>query len=155
MTGPPPSSCGGAGLRVTAAQVALLGTVRDGDRLGVEAIVSGVRDRVGYVSLQVVRGDLPALTAAGTVRRVEQAGSPARFEGRVEDNHHHVVCRSYGVVADVDRAAGEAPCPSASEDHGFSTDEAEVIDGGLAPRPFHRPQFLSTVIRLVRKDSHV
>ncbi|WP_330302147.1 MULTISPECIES: transcriptional repressor [unclassified Streptomyces] len=127
MTGPPPSSCGGAGLRVTAAHVAPLGTVRD----------------------------LHALTAAGTVRRVEQAGSPARFEGRVEDNHHHVVYRSYGVVADADRATGEAPCPTASDDHGFSTDEAEVVHGGLAPRPFHRPQFLSTVIRLVRKDSHV
>jgi Fe2+ or Zn2+ uptake regulation protein len=123
----------GAGLRVTAARVALLETVRDGDHLGVEAIASGVRDRVGHVSLQAVYDALHALTAAGLVRRIEPAGSPARFEGRVEDNHHHVVCRSCGVVADVDCAVGEAPCLTASDDHGFSVDEAEVIYWGLCP----------------------
>ena len=74
-----------------------------------------------------------ALTAAGLVRRIEPAGSPARFEGRVGDNHHHVVCRSCGVVADVDCAVGEAPCLTASDDHGFSIDEAEVIYWGLCP----------------------
>lgn len=123
----------GAGLRVTAARVALLKTVRDGDHLGVEAIASGVRDRVGHISLQAVYDALQALTAAGLVRRIEPAGSPARFEGRVGDNHHHVICRSCGVVADVDCAAGEAPCITASNDHGFSIDEAEVIYWGLCP----------------------
>src|SRR3954451_12328886 len=120
-----------AGLRVTAARVALLETVRDGDHLGVEAIASGVRDRVGYVSLQAVYDALHALTGAGLVRRIEPAGSPARYEGRVGDNHHHVVCRSCGVVADVDCAVGEAPCLTASDDHGFSIDEAEVIYWGV------------------------
>src|ERR1700732_5005247 len=91
----------GAGLRVTAARVALLDTVRDGGHLGVEAITSGVRDRVGHISLQAVYEALHALTAAGLVRRIEPAGSPALFEGRVADNHHHVVCRASGVVADV------------------------------------------------------
>ncbi|MEU0598500.1 Fur family transcriptional regulator [Streptomyces sp. NPDC006393] len=123
----------GAGLRVTAARVALLETVRAGDHLGVEAIASGVRERVGHVSLQAVYEALHALTAAGLVRRIEPAGSPARFEGRVGDNHHHVVCRSCGAVADVDCAAGEAPCLTASDDHGFSIDEAEVIYWGLCP----------------------
>jgi Fur family transcriptional regulator, stress-responsive regulator len=123
----------GAGLRVTAARVALLETVRDGDHLDVETIASGVRDRVGHISLQAVYEALYALTAAGLVRRIEPAGSPARFEGRVGDNHHHVVCRSCGAVADVDCAAGEAPCMTASDDHGFSIDEAEVIYWGLCP----------------------
>jgi Fur family ferric uptake transcriptional regulator len=123
----------GAGLRVTAARVALLETVRDGDHLDVEAIATGVRDRVGHVSLQAVYDALHALTAAGLVRRLEPAGSPARFEGRVSDNHHHVVCRSCGVVADVDCATGEAPCLTASDDHGFSIDEAQVIYWGLCP----------------------
>ncbi|MFD7408452.1 Fur family transcriptional regulator [Streptomyces sp. NPDC059866] len=123
----------GAGLRVTAARVALLETVRAGDHLGVEAIASGVRERVGHVSLQAVYEALHALTAAGLVRRIEPAGSPARFEGRVGDNHHHVVCRSCGAVADVDCARGDAPCLTASDDHGFSIDEAEVIYWGVCP----------------------
>jgi Fur family transcriptional regulator, stress-responsive regulator len=122
-----------AGLRVTAVRVALLETVRVGDHLGVEAIASGVRDRVGHVSLQAVYEALHALTAARLVRRIEPAGSPARFEGRITDNHHHVVCRSCGTVADVDCAVGEAPCLTASDDHGFSIDEAEVIYWGLCP----------------------
>jgi Fe2+ or Zn2+ uptake regulation protein len=121
----------GAGLRVTAARVAVLQSVRDGDHLGVEAIADRVRDRVGHISLQAVYEALHALTAAGLVRRIEPAGSPARFEGRVGDNHHHVVCRSCGRVADVDCAVGEAPCLSASDDRGFSIDEAEVIYWGL------------------------
>ena len=123
----------GAGLRVTAARVALLDTVRDGEHLGVEAITAGVRDRVGHVSLQAVYEALHALTAAGLIRRIEPAGSAARFEGRVGDNHHHVVCRSCGAVADVDCAVGEAPCLTASDDSGFSIDEAEVVYWGLCP----------------------
>jgi Fur family ferric uptake transcriptional regulator len=123
----------GVGLRVTAARVALLETVRSGDHLGVEAITSGVRDRVGHVSVQAVYEALHALTAAGLLRRIDLAGGPARFEGRVGDNHHHVVCRSCGVVADIDCAVGEVPCLTASDDHGFSIDEAEVVYWGLCP----------------------
>ena len=123
----------GTGLRVTAARVALLQTIRNGNHLGVEAIASGVRDRVGHVSLQAVYEALHAVTAAGLVRRIEPAGSPARFEGRVGDNHHHIVCRSCGVVADVDCSVGEAPCLTASDDHGFSIDEADVIYWGHCP----------------------
>ncbi|WP_440069530.1 Fur family transcriptional regulator [Streptosporangium sp. OZ121] len=121
----------GAGLRVTAARVALLETVRTGDHLDVEALTSGVRDRIGQVSLQAVYEGLHALTTAGLVRRIEPPGSPALFEGRVGDNHHHIVCRSCGVVADVDCAIGEAPCLTASNDHGFVIDEAEIIYWGV------------------------
>ncbi|MGW3957880.1 Fur family transcriptional regulator [Streptomyces sp. NPDC004752] len=123
----------GAGLRVTAARVALLDTVRQGDHLGVEAIASGVRGRVGHISLQAVYEGLHALTAAGLIRRIEPAGSPARFEGRIGDNHHHVICRSCGAVADVDCAVGDVPCLTASDDHGYIIDEAEVIYWGRCP----------------------
>jgi Fur family transcriptional regulator, stress-responsive regulator len=123
----------GAGLRVTAARVALLETVRGGDHLDVEAIATGVRGRVGHISVQAVYEALHALTAAGLIRRIEPAASPARFEGRTGDNHHHIVCRSCAAVADVDCAVGEAPCLIASDDHGFSIDEAEVIFWGLCP----------------------
>ncbi|HEX4088919.1 MAG TPA: Fur family transcriptional regulator [Trebonia sp.] len=123
----------GAGLRVTAVRVALLEAVRNGDHLGVEALAAGVRERVGHVSLQAVYEALNALAATGLVRRIEPAGSPARFEGRIGDNHHHVICRSCGAVADVDCAVGEAPCLTASDDHGFEIDEAEVIYWGLCP----------------------
>ncbi|MFF4862813.1 Fur family transcriptional regulator [Streptomyces sp. NPDC001231] len=137
MTGPRSESTAGelrdAGLRVTAVRVALLETVRAGDHLDVEAIASGARERVGHVSLQAVYEALRALTAAGLVRRIEPAGSPARFEGRVGDNHHHVVCHSCGVVADVDCAVGSAPCLEASGNHGFSIHEAEVTYWGLCP----------------------
>jgi Fur family transcriptional regulator, stress-responsive regulator len=131
--GEPPSAADlrGAGLRVTAVRVALLETVRGGDHLGVDAVASGVRERVGHVSLQAVYEALHALTAAGLVRRIEPAGGPPRFEGRIGDNHHHLVCRSCGVVADVDCAVGEAPCLTPSDDRGFTLSEAEVIYWGL------------------------
>jgi Fur family transcriptional regulator, stress-responsive regulator len=121
----------GAGLRVTAVRVALLETVRGGDHLHVEGVAGGVRARVGHVSLQAVYEALHALTAAGLIRRIEPAGGPPRFEGRVGDNHHHLVCRSCGVVADVDCAVGEAPCLTPSDDRGFILNEAEVIYWGL------------------------
>ena len=123
----------GAGLRVTAARVALLETVRFGAHLDVDSIAVGVREKVGHISLQAVYEALHALTAVGLIRRIEPAGSPARFEGRVGDNHHHIVCRSCGVVADVDCATGEVPCLTASESHGFVIDEAEVVYWGLCP----------------------
>jgi Fur family transcriptional regulator, stress-responsive regulator len=123
----------GAGLRVTAVRVALLEAVRHGDHLGVEALAAGVRERVGHVSLQAVYEALNALAATGLVRRIQPAGSPARFEGRIGDNHHHAICRVCGAVADVDCAVGEAPCLTASNDHGFEIDEAEVIYWGLCP----------------------
>lgn len=99
----------GAGLRVTAARAALLDTVRQGGHLDVETVADEVRRRIGHVSLQAVYEGLNALSAAGLVRRITPAGSAALYEGRVGDNHHHLVCRSCGAVADVDCAVGEAP----------------------------------------------
>jgi Fur family ferric uptake transcriptional regulator len=137
MTAAPPPTAAeelrGAGLRVTAARVALLDAVRRGDHLDAEAIAAGVRERIGHVSLQAVYDALDALTAAGLIRRIEPAHSPARFEGRVGDNHHHLICRSCGTVIDISCAVGEAPCLTASDDHGYAIDEAEVIYWGRCP----------------------
>jgi Fur family ferric uptake transcriptional regulator len=124
----------GVGLRVTAGRVALLETVRDGDHLSVEAITARVRDRIGRISHQAVYEALHALTAAGLVRRIEPAGSPARFEGRVGDGHHHLVCRSCGAVKDVDRVVGLPACLDPVEDAGYLVDEADVTFWGLCPR---------------------
>ena len=122
-----------AGLRVTAQRVAVLEAVRSLPHGDVDSVVTVVRERLGTVSVQAVYDALGALTEARLVRRIEPAGSPARFEGRVDDNHHHVVCRSCGTVADVDCAVGETPCLTASESHGFALDEAEVTYWGLCP----------------------
>jgi len=91
------------------------------------------REALGDVSVQAVYDVLGALTAAGLVRRIEPAGSVARYESRVGDNHHHVICRSCGSIADVDCAVGHTPCLTASDAHGYSIDEAEVVYWGLCP----------------------
>jgi Fur family ferric uptake transcriptional regulator len=123
----------GVGLRVTAARVALLETVRAGDHLDVETIAGGVRDRVGHVSLQAVYEALHALTAAGLVRRIQPGDSPARFVGRVGDNHHHLVCRNCGAMRDVDCVVGHAPCLEPVDEAGYLVDEADVTFWGLCP----------------------
>ncbi|MEV4293676.1 Fur family transcriptional regulator [Microbispora rosea] len=122
-----------AGLRVTAARLAILHTVSGGDHLDVEAIHRGVCDRVGQVSLQAVYDSLNALQRGGLLRRIEPAGSPTRYETRVGDNHHHLVCRSCGRVTDVDCAVGHAPCLEPVSDAGYLVDEADVIYWGLCP----------------------
>src|SRR5262249_52336689 len=128
-----------AGLRVTAARVALLEAVRDRDHLGVPARAIGAGAQMRHTSRRAVIDAPVAPTAAGLNRRTEPAGSPARFEGRIGDNHHHLVCRSCGTVTDVACAVGEAPCLTAADDHGFSIDEAEVIYWGLCPSCSTRP----------------
>jgi Fur family ferric uptake transcriptional regulator len=122
-----------ASLRVTGPRVAVLAEVHDHPHADVDTLTSAVRRRLGSVSTQAVYDVLRALTDAGLVRRIEPAGSPARFEARVGDNHHHVVCRGCGFVADVDCAVGEAPCLGASSTNGFVIDEAEVTYWGLCP----------------------
>ena len=99
----------------------------------VDEIADKVRERLNAVSTQAVYDVLGALSRAGLARRIEPAGSPARFEGRVSDNHHHVVCRGCGAIADVDCAVGAAPCLEPSQEHGFQIDEAEVTFWGLCP----------------------
>jgi Fur family transcriptional regulator, stress-responsive regulator len=120
-----------AGLRVTSARLAILDAVRAGDHPGTEEIARAARDRVGHVTLQAVYEALNALAAAGLVRRIEPAGSPARYESRVGDNHHHIVCRGCGVVTDVDCVIGHAPCLEPAATAGFVIDEAEVTFWGL------------------------
>ncbi|MEV7801465.1 Fur family transcriptional regulator [Microbispora sp. NPDC088329] len=122
-----------AGLRVTAARLAIMRAVSEGDHLDVEAIHRGVCERVGQVSLQAVYDSLNALQRGGLVRRIEPAGSPTRYETRVGDNHHHLVCRRCGKVTDVDCAVGHAPCLEPASDAGYLVDEADVIYWGLCP----------------------
>lgn len=130
---PPADALRSAGLRVTAARVAILEAVRSGDHLVAEAVAERVRQRVGTVSTQAVYEALHALTKAGLLRRIEPAGSPARYEGRIGDNHHHLVCRTCGTVTDIDCVVGEAPCLQPSQMHGYTVDEAEVVFWGICP----------------------
>ncbi|MBX9919388.1 MAG: transcriptional repressor [Mycolicibacterium frederiksbergense] len=123
----------GASLRVTRPRVAVLGAVSRHPHADTDSVIRAVRAELPEVSHQTVYDSLNALTAAGLVRRIQPSGSVARYESRVADNHHHVVCRSCGVIADVDCAVGEAPCLTASDDLGFAIDEAEVIYWGLCP----------------------
>ncbi len=123
----------GAALRVTRPRVAVLTAVYEHPHADTDSIIGVVREELSEVSTQAVYDVLRALTAAGLVRRIEPAGSVARYESRVADNHHHVVCRSCGAIADVDCAVGSRPCLVASHDHGYSIDEAEVTYWGLCP----------------------
>jgi Fe2+ or Zn2+ uptake regulation protein len=123
----------GASLRVTRPRVAVLDAVYGHPHADTHAILGLVRERLGEVSQQAVYDVLHALTDAGLVRRIHPPGSVARYESRVGDNHHHVVCRSCGSIADVDCAVGDAPCLTASDHHGYAIDEAEVVYRGLCP----------------------
>jgi Fur family ferric uptake transcriptional regulator len=123
----------GAALRVTRPRVAVLSAVYHHPHADTASIIGAVRGDLGEVSHQAVYDVLRALTAAGLVRCIQPSGSVARYESRVGDNHHHVVCRSCGAIADVDCAVGSAPCLTASDEHGFAIDEAEVVYWGLCP----------------------
>jgi Fur family transcriptional regulator, stress-responsive regulator len=125
-----------ADLRVTRPRVAVLEAVHSHQHADTETILSAVRSGLPDVSRQAVYDVLNALTAVGLLRRIQPLGMVALYECRVGDNHHHVVCRSCGVIADVDCAVGEAPCLTPSDDNkldGFVLDEAEVIYWGLCP----------------------
>jgi Fur family ferric uptake transcriptional regulator len=122
-----------ASLRVTRPRVAVLSAVHANPHADTDAIVGVVREDIGQVSTQAVYDVLRALTSAGLLRRIQPAGSVARYESRVGDNHHHLVCRSCGTILDVDCAVGEAPCLTPSAAHGFAVDEAEVVYLGLCP----------------------
>jgi Fur family ferric uptake transcriptional regulator len=123
----------GASLRVTRPRVAALRAVHDHPHADTDSILGAVREHLGVVSHQAVYDVLRALTAAGLVRRIQPAGSVARYEARVGDNHHHVVCRSCGAIDDVDCAVGYTPCLTAADDLGYEIGEAEVIYWGRCP----------------------
>ena len=124
----------GAGLRVTRPRSAVLESVDARPHADTDSVIAAVRDTSPSVSHQAVYDSLRALTEAGLARRIQPAGSVARYEARVGDNHHHLVCRVCGTIADVDCAVGEVPCLTAADDHGFVIDEAEVIYWGTVPR---------------------
>ncbi|WP_425455319.1 Fur family transcriptional regulator [Allorhizocola rhizosphaerae] len=121
------------GLRVTKPRLAVLGILSRGGHLEVDEITRQAREDLNSVSTQAIYDVLAALARAGLARRIEPAGSPARYEARTGDNHHHIVCRACGVIADVDCAVGSAPCLDPSQTHGFELDEAEVTYWGLCP----------------------
>jgi Fur family transcriptional regulator, stress-responsive regulator len=123
----------GAGLRVTNQRVQVLRALDALPHPDVEAIAAAVRAELGSVSTQAVYDVLKALDDAGLVRRLEPAGHSARFESRVGDNHHHLVCRRCGRIEDVDCARGQKPCLHPDDDNGFVVDEAEVTYWGLCP----------------------
>jgi Fur family transcriptional regulator, stress-responsive regulator len=133
MSDPFESMLRDAALRVTKPRLAVLAAVHRHAHADTDEVINAVRTELPEVSHQAVYDVLRALTGAGLVRRIQPSNSLARYEARVGDNHHHVVCRSCGAIADVDCAVGHTPCLTASDDHGFVVDEAEVIYWGTCP----------------------
>ena len=121
------------GLQVTAQRLAVQRAVSDGPHRTAEDIYNAVRAEIGAISRQAVYNALAALTDKGLLRRIQPAGSPARYENRVGDNHHHLICRSCGRMVDVDCAVGDTPCLTAADDSGYEIDEAEVVYWGRCP----------------------
>ncbi len=122
-----------AQLRATKPRLAVLGLLEHHPHADADTLARAARESLGKVSTQAIYDVLGALTEARLVRRIEPAGSPARYELRVGDNHHHLVCRTCGSIVDVDCAVGDRPCLHASDDHGYDIDEAEVIYWGTCP----------------------
>ena len=123
-----------AGLRVTAPRAVVLAALADRPHGSAETLIGAIRAELGAVSGQGVYNVLRDCCDAGIVRRIQPAGSPALYELRIRDNHHHIVCRRCRAVRDVDCAAGEAPCLEPAERLGFEVDEAEVIYWGVCPQ---------------------
>lgn len=121
------------GIPITAQRLAVLGAVSSGPHRTADAIAEDVRSKIGAISRQAVYNTLGMLAGKGLIRRIQPAGSPALYEDRVGDNHHHLICRTCGKTADVDCAVGKAPCLTAADDSGFLIDEAEVIYWGTCP----------------------
>ncbi len=118
---------------MTAQRLAVLGAISEHPHGTADDVAQAVRIKIGAISRQAVYDAVGVLADHGLVRRIQPAGSPARFEDRVGDNHHHLICRSCGQMTDVDCAVGETPCLSAADDAGFEVDEAEVIFWGRCP----------------------
>ena len=128
------------GIQVTAQRLAVLRAVTARPHITADAVAEAVRTEIGAISLQSVYDALGVLVAERLIRRIQPAGSPARFEDRVGDNHHHLICRLCGRVVDVDCAVGDAPCLMASDDRGYEIDEAEVAYWGRCPDCLRKSQ---------------
>jgi len=121
------------GLQVTAQRIALLRAVSAAPHATADELATDVRSHIGSISRQAVYDGLGVLVDKQLVRRIQPAGSPARYEDRAGDNHHHLICRSCGATVDIDCAVGEVPCLTANDDHGYEIDEAEVVYWGYCP----------------------
>jgi len=121
------------GIQITAQRLAVMRAVAGRPHITADAVAEAVKADIGAISRQSVYDALGVLVAEGLIRRIQPAGSPARFETRVGDNHHHVICRICGQTADVDCAVGSAPCLTAADGRGYEIDEAEVIYWGRCP----------------------
>jgi Fur family transcriptional regulator, stress-responsive regulator len=121
------------GIQVTAQRLAVFRAVAGQPHITADAVADAVRAEIGAISLQSVYDALALLVTERLIRRIQPAGSPARFEGRVGDNHHHLICRICGRVVDIDCAVGAAPCLTAGDDKGYEIDEAEVAYWGRCP----------------------
>ena len=121
------------GIQVTAQRLAVLRAVAGQPHITADGVAEAVRAEIGAISLQSVYDALGLLVGEGLVRRIQPAGSPARFEDRVGDNHHHLICRVCGSVVDVDCAVGSSPCLDAADDRGYQIDEAEIAYWGRCP----------------------
>ena len=133
MTSDPADLLRQRGIQVTAQRLAVLRAVAAQPHIAAEAVAEAVRAEIGAISLQSVYDALGILVSEGLIRRIQPAGSSARFENRVGDNHHHLICRICGRVVDVDCAVGSAPCLTAGDDMGYEIDEAEVAYWGRCP----------------------
>lgn len=130
------------GLQVTAQRLAVLRAASAQSHGTADELAEVVRTEIGAISRQAVYDALGVLVERGLLRRIQPSGSPARYEARVDDNHHHLICRGCGAIADVDCAVGAAPCLDAADDHGYAIDQAEVIYWGHCPacRETHHQQ---------------
>jgi len=121
------------GLQVTAQRLAVMEAVAKQPHASAEDLTEAVRARIGSISRQAVYDTLATFVERGLIRRIQPTGSVARYEDRVGDNHHHLVCRGCGIMFDIDCAVGATPCLTADDDHGFEIDEAEVVYWGRCP----------------------
>lgn len=133
MAGDPTALLRKRGIQVTAQRLAVWRVVADEPHITAERVAEAVRAEIGAISLQSVYDTLSLFVTEGLLRRIQPSGSPARFEDRVRDNHHHLICRMCGRVVDVDCAIGAAPCLTAADDKGYEIDEAEVAYWGRCP----------------------
>jgi len=122
------------GIQVTAQRIAVMRAISQNPHATADAVAEAARADIGTISLQSVYNALGILVDAGLVRHIQPVGSPSRYEDRVGDNHHHLICRDCGRLVDVDCAVGETPCLTASDDHGFAIDEADVVYRGRCPQ---------------------
>jgi Fur family ferric uptake transcriptional regulator len=129
----PASALRERGVQVTAQRLAVLRAVERHPHATADTVAVDVREQIGEISRQSVYDALGTLVDVGLLRRIQPVGSPARFEDRVDDNHHHLICRECGSLVDIDCAVGSAPCLTPKEDFGFQIDEAEVAYWGICP----------------------